>query len=664
VFTRTRSQAFRRAISPMVARLVVIGLALTAAGIVLPTGSISASRAPRTTRDAGARVHFLRPPVYHRTRRNGCPTTGCPPLNAHLTYGGGPVVHSLTVYTIFWQAPGYHFEAPYGGPGTTVADFRYEGLIDRFFADAGSTPYYNIMTQYSDQSGPVQNTVTFGGSVVDLGKLNQFNPSDLGTAAQPLQDSDIQAVITQAATDRSWPLGSPNVEYFVFTPATVHSCYSSTSCDAEIDSGSGAYCAYHSNFASASGTVLYANMFDAGYSTACGGPNWEYKGKPVGPFDGYGPNGDAVADYEISPASHEMAEAVTDPTPNNGWFDVTNSNEIGDTCAYDFTPLNPDQGDVVLGSHSYLIQTEWSNATKSCAISYNRPATLPVNSKADSVPALGATPLCPNAPGGDSSNPHYFLRCAIEDANNDALAGTTNHVITFKKCGSSCAVKLGSPLPALQAPGLAIAGGGRASLLGGHAVRRGLLVDARNIAIGGLTVQQFRGDAIDVVNSLFVTIGGKKGDTLRNNGGYGLTVGGSTSDSSKVTVTSNRIYGNARGGINLLGLRPGKCAAGLNVGAPNDYLPCPSILTASPGTVSGTSSCDEHCTVQLFLVPKRQDISRHGQARAYIGQALVSSGAWSITPRIALVSGQKVTATVTDPDRRETSEFSANAAVQ
>jgi len=585
-------------------------------------------------------------------------------LNAYLTYGGGAVMHTLTVYTIFWLAPGYHFEAPYGGLGSTVADFRYEDLIQRFFHDVGSTTYYNILTQYSDQTGQVQDNVTFGGSFVDIGKLNQFNHSDLGTASQPMMDSDIQAVIKQAAKDTSWPLGNPDVEYFVFTPATAQSCYSFTSCDGEISSGPGAYCAYHSSLASGAGTTLYANMFDAGYSTACGGPNWEYMGKPVGPIDGYGPNGDAVADYEISPTSHEMSETVTDPSGSNGWYDLKNSNEIGDTCAYNYGTLNPDKGDVVLQSHSYLIQREWSNAGKACVTGFSRPATLPVNSTSDSVSAFGAIPLCPSVPGGDANKHQYSLRCAIGDANNDALAGTTDHVITFKKCGISCVIKLTSLLPAIKARGLAIAGGGTAIVSGRHAVRRGLYVDASYTSIGGLTVQNFTRDAVDVgLGSRSVRIGGSLGNVLRSNGGYGLTVGSSSSDGSKAIVTSNRIYGNAAGGINLTGRPPAKCAAELKPEAPNDYLPCPSIANASRTKVSGTSSCDHHCTVQLFLVPKQPDVSRHGQAQAYIGQATVSGGAWSIKSTVALAKGQRVTVTVTDPDLGETSEFSANKAV-
>src|SRR5579884_598467 len=648
-----------RMLPRMIGSVAILMASLGLTAVAGPTAAAARTYdGPRTSHPV-----FLRPPVYHRGRRDGCPSTGCPPADAHLSYGGGPVMHAVTVYTIFWLAPGYHFEAAYDGtPGSTVADRRFESLINRFVTDVGSTPFSKTLRPSSDQSGSKRNAVPFRGSFVDIGQLAHFKKDDLGTAAQPLMDSDIQAVIKRAAKDESWPLGSPNVQYLVFTPATVQSCYSSMSCDAEIDTGSGAYCAYHSSFAVAAGTVLYSNMFDAGYSTACGGPNWQVGGMSVGPYDGYGPNGDAVADYEINPASHEMAETVTDPSGSTGWYDTGNTNEIGDTCAYNFATLNPDHGDVVLHGDPYLIQQEWSNATDVCTVAFHRPTKLPVNSTADSVPSLGITPLCSNTPGGDVANPSYSLRCAIADADNDALAGTFHHVITFKKC-SSCSIKLQSPLPAIQATGLAISGGGKTFILGRHAIPRGLVINGNGVVVTGLTVKNFTADGIDVSESTSVRIGGSKADTLTSNGGFGITVGSSATDSSTVIVSGNRIYKNARGGINLAGQAPGSCTAGLKPGAPNAYLPCPVIQTAIPGHVAGTASCNDHCVVQLFLVPKQPDGTNHGQAKAFIGRSGVVGNKWSIVPTVGLTNGERVTATVTDPGRGYTSEFSANGKV-
>jgi hypothetical protein len=616
----------------------------------------------RGKRKRVGRAHSYRTPAfYRRARRSVCPPS-CPPKNAYLTYGGGSVVHNLTAYLIFWLPSGYHYEAAKGAPASAGAnDLNYEALIKRFFNDVGGTPYYNIMTQYSDQVGHVDNTVTLGGSWVNYNKLNYFNKSDLGTVAHPLQDVDIQDEISLVAKARSWPLGNPDVEYFVFTPGGVESC-GALSCSGGIDPTNG-YCAYHSSFGTASGTVLYANMYDAGYSTACGGPNWTYNGMFEGTIDGSGPNGDAYADYELTVTSHEMDETVTDPLGGSGWYDSVNNNEIGDTCAWVFGKLSSG-GDVVLNGHSYLLQEEWSNATKSCSLSYNRAATLAVNSKADGVTGYGITPLCPNAPGGDVNNKSYILRCAIEDANNDALAGTIDHTITFDKCGATCDIAVGSPLPTLSAQGLNIYGGGRATLSGGGSVDHGLLVGADNISIYGLTVEKFKYDAIDVVKATEVQIGGlAAGNTLRNNGGFGVRVGQSTSDASTAILVSNRIYGNDKGGIVLTGQAAASCSAGFTFGDPNDYTPCPSITSAKPGLVKGTTACTSVCWVQLFLVPSSPDSSGHGQAQEYIGQVKASSGSWSIAPTMSLVKGDRVTAIVNDMETLTASEFSANKIV-
>jgi hypothetical protein len=76
------------------------------------------------------------------------------------------------------------------------------------------------------------------------------------------------------------------------------------------------------------------------------------------------PNGNPDADVEVSPTSHEIMEAITDPDVSTGWYDAV-GNENGDECAYRFdTPIGGTDGtfynQVIKGDH-YLIQTEFSN---------------------------------------------------------------------------------------------------------------------------------------------------------------------------------------------------------------------------------------------------------------------------------------------------------------
>jgi hypothetical protein len=54
-------------------------------------------------------------------------------------------------------------------------------------------------------------------------------------------------------------------------------------------------------------------------------------------------------------SSHELCEAITDPIPNQGWYDATNG-EIGDICA-------PEKLTKV---GRYTVQLEWSKRANRC----------------------------------------------------------------------------------------------------------------------------------------------------------------------------------------------------------------------------------------------------------------------------------------------------------
>ena len=75
------------------------------------------------------------------------------------------------------------------------------------------------------------------------------------------------------------------------------------------------------------------------------------------------PNGNRDADTEISPTSHEVSEAITDPDTETGWYDST-GNEIGDDCAYIFGRTRGAPGaffnQVINGGH-FITQEEFSN---------------------------------------------------------------------------------------------------------------------------------------------------------------------------------------------------------------------------------------------------------------------------------------------------------------
>jgi hypothetical protein len=75
------------------------------------------------------------------------------------------------------------------------------------------------------------------------------------------------------------------------------------------------------------------------------------------------PNGNVDADVEISPTSHEIMEAITDPDVNTGWYDVSGY-ENGDECAYVYGTPQGAAGQYynqVINHNHYLTQEEFSN---------------------------------------------------------------------------------------------------------------------------------------------------------------------------------------------------------------------------------------------------------------------------------------------------------------
>ena len=75
------------------------------------------------------------------------------------------------------------------------------------------------------------------------------------------------------------------------------------------------------------------------------------------------PNGNPDADAEISPTSHEVMEAITDPDTVTGWYDSSGF-ENGDECAYVYGATQGAAGQLynqVIRTRHYLTQEEFSN---------------------------------------------------------------------------------------------------------------------------------------------------------------------------------------------------------------------------------------------------------------------------------------------------------------
>lgn len=286
---------------------------------------------------AGAAGAAVPPPHVHLLRLLQAAAPGAHgylglPVNlpVPLQYNGGLVEQAASVnYAIFWEPTG------------SFVSSTFNSLVSRYFSDVGGSGFYGLTTQYYQTvSGTTQHVVNasrLGGSWVDTA----------GYPSSSLTDTQIQAEVTRAIGVNGWTVGVGH-QFFVFTAKGENSCDSSGSCSFST------YCAYHGNFVSGGQDVLYANMPYSGTNlSACGIPA--------------SPNHDADADSEINVISHEHIETVTDPNLD-AWSDVTGS-EIGDKCNFTFGPQAGDGSDVSLNGHPYLIQEEWSNAKRGCALS-------------------------------------------------------------------------------------------------------------------------------------------------------------------------------------------------------------------------------------------------------------------------------------------------------
>ena len=141
---------------------------------------------------------------------------------------------------------------------------------------------------------------------------------------------------------KGWTGGLTHI-FLLYTSSGEGSCMNATSCAYTQ------YCAYHS-FISASPDGIYGNMPYANTSVC------QLPGEPS-------PNSNPLADTEMTAASHEISESITDPLLN-AWFTARLGYEIGDLCAYDYGTTNT--WDSAKASQSwngnfYLLQTEFDN---------------------------------------------------------------------------------------------------------------------------------------------------------------------------------------------------------------------------------------------------------------------------------------------------------------
>jgi hypothetical protein len=220
---------------------------------------------------------------------------------AHFTYRGGPLLSNVEVLNIFW---GKNWP-------TTLANTMEN--IDNFTDFIVTSSYINQLQEYGVPNHPIG----FGQHA------NSYIVTD---ALLPplLPDLLIRRMITKRITNGIFIPPNPNTLYFVYLPPGV-----------KVQAGFGLSCLNFCGYHDAIGSQIYYAVIPYPDCSPC------RKGMPI--F-----NALTVV------ASHELAEAITDPKPGTGWYDNTYG-EIGDICAWKTKQLG-----------GYTVQLEWSNTANGC----------------------------------------------------------------------------------------------------------------------------------------------------------------------------------------------------------------------------------------------------------------------------------------------------------
>lgn len=248
-----------------------------------------------------------------RRRRRRFETLEPRQLLTGVTYQGGPLIDHAAVETVYLGSAWTN--------DTALA--QNANRLDQFFANLTQSTYMDMLAEYGTPQGGAIGRGQF------TGRLNVPEDDWVGGV---LTDATIQRRLNSELVSRAIPASDGNQLLVVFTPPNV----SITEGGLSSDGSPVGFAGYHSHFVDAQGATVYYAVI----------PN------PVGNDRVPGISTD---DQQTVSASHELAEAVTDPT-GNSWWDDSGDAHTGLEIA-DFA--NPSTDVVYLGP--YAVEKVWSN---------------------------------------------------------------------------------------------------------------------------------------------------------------------------------------------------------------------------------------------------------------------------------------------------------------
>jgi hypothetical protein len=335
-------------------RVCVGGLAVAGAlALATPAGAVVQSDA------SGARVGIqsVAGPAF------AAPDTAMGPLagNSDVTYHGGPVVHGLTTYVLFWD--------PDGAFAASTKNLVAQYLANSAHDSGELTNVFSVAGQYTDGTGAASYRQTFGGAFVDSDPYPTSGActQTTSTASTCVYDSQEVSELGAFVTAHGLPTGLGAV-YLVLTPDTVVTCM-----DGGDSCSNNSYCSFHSFAGSGPSTLLYIDIPFTLLNDASNAKSCQEDGSSLV----QAPNGDpGFGDVALKSISHEELETISDPLLN-AWYSAS-GDEIADMCnGLSWSPDSflPTEGgsaaagtlynQTINGAHYYL-QGAWSNQAGGC----------------------------------------------------------------------------------------------------------------------------------------------------------------------------------------------------------------------------------------------------------------------------------------------------------
>jgi hypothetical protein len=326
------------------------------------------------------------------------------------------------VTPIYWVPAGYTLPK------------NYESIINGYVANVAAasgqeTNVYSVDTEYYADVAGVKSNAAYrfkaGTPIIDTQAFPKSGCRRGQGMNACITDHQLEGELTRL-TGQSGLATDDSQFYPVFFPEKVETA------DQDGSTSVSDFCGYHRGFGSGSSFISYANI------------PYEPDACPTGQE----PNGSLVADGAVSTLSHELNEAVTDPSfTNSAWID-SSGNEIGDTCASQYGPplgsTDPsDPGHTeynqVINGGKYYTQEEFSVL----AFAKQGPGNGCVRSEAqaqdppDASPAAvasifeDATPTRLPADGTSTAS----IRVVVADTAGDAVADDPITFQTYARSG-------------------------------------------------------------------------------------------------------------------------------------------------------------------------------------------------------------------------------------